>query len=354
LPGDAASNPDELGDVLANPGAVEVVARFHSFHGSTTRSQGLVSLNSHGEYLVRHAISGRRVHTTRLVIATASGREPIPLEPRAPLVTSGAISRRYVVWQTTSSETLDTDPWVLHYFDRRTRASGVLAVAGRVQGRVPPPVPGYTGPVIRGKHVYWTQVTAMVPRPRAAVFACVISNCSPTRVVAGAALPKAVGRNVYALQAARFGATGHPRIVSISNGYRVRPVADLPVSGTIVDIAATGHHYAFIRHHAGGDVVVLKDRRDATVFRLQAGPQGKLGNLQLTPAALAVAEVSGSADPPLGGYLLIRNTGQLYTLGNTSGLYNITAAGPYVSWQTKWPPTSNGVTGYGFVVARIR
>ena len=81
-------------------------------------------------------------------------------------------------------------------------------------------------------------------------------------------------------------------------------------------------------------------------------PEGAFASPAVTNRFVAWAESSGVAAADVGGYLYDTARDQLYSLGNTAGLYNITAKGDYVAWQDSTSPAVRPQDVVG-VVAQI-
>lgn len=285
------------------------------------------------------------VPQTTMMIVSPDGDEieiPTPSPERAQQAIGADINDRYVVWSESGATDLGVEPWVLYVYDRETRASRELARAPKIDGHVPPPPPGYTGPNLVGHRVFWAQVGGSFGRERVDIMGCDVRSCRPEVYIGKAAFPDAAGGELFAIRMADFTAdhAAQPMsVVRLSLGSRKEEVIHRTTLGEesgVGGLAASSRAVIWISRNLD-----VSDEATATILDTKSGRTDvvnqKHGEAFGYPIAtdrfVAWAEGSGTGPGKFGGYLFDLRTRKRWMIGNESGLYNIKGAGDVVSWQ---------------------
>jgi hypothetical protein len=264
-------------------------------------------------------------------------------------VLSADLNRQAVVWMESPSTELGVTPWVLYATDRRSGLTTRLSESGTVDGGAPPPVPGFTGPILSGETVYWAEVSGHVGAESVDIRACEVDQCTPRRVVRGAALPAVADDSLYFVGSGRYRgdqAASDYRLgrLDLSTGTK-EVVRELDLDGaTPTGLAAADDHVA-VTVDAGEDGWVdVFDVGAGTALRVETDPLGSFVYPKVTTKFAVWAEGNSGADSSVGGYLLHFDSGKVYSVGNTAGLYNIEADGDIVVWQESSGPRPQDIT----------
>ena len=86
------------------------------------------------------------------------------------------------------------------------------------------------------------------------------------------------------------------------------------------------------------------DLEAGTALRIETDPLGSFVYPDVTSSFAAWAEGNSGADSSVGGYLLHFDSGQVYSVGNTAGLYNLEADGDTIVWQESSGPRPQDIT----------
>ena len=264
-------------------------------------------------------------------------------------VLSADLDQQAVVWMESPSTELGVAPWVLYAADRRSGLTTRLSESGTVDGEAPPPVPGFTGPVLSGGTVYWAEVSGHVGAESVDIRACEVDQCTPRRVVRGAALPAVADGSLY------FAAGGRYRGDPAASDYRLcrldlgtgttDVVRELDLGGATPTGLAAADDHVVVTVDAGEDGWVdVFDLEAGTALRIETDPLGSFVYPKVTPDFAVWAEGNSGADSSVGGYLLHFDSGEVYSVGNTAGLYNLEADGDTIVWQESSGPRPQDIT----------
>lgn len=316
-------------------------------------SEGVRALGPNGEVLIGRSRFTETVDLQpyTLILRTA-GAEPgevvitPPVDGPTSQVASADVSKRYVVWKETTSTQLNVVPWQMYAYDRETEEVTLLAESPKLDdGELPPATPGYTGPVLAGERVYWPQVGGTARHTRSDVYACDIADCVPERVAASAAFPVSDGGVVHFVSGPAFNSkrAGERMSVqrvevdtgSVSTVYQKQLEPKAGIRGLAV---RDDRVFMIIGKRASADEAWIIDRSTDKEVVIRSTRSGGFGYPQLGDSFAAWAETSGTSPDQLGGYVYDVETGKVYAVGNTSGLYSVLARGSTLFWQESTTP----------------
>jgi hypothetical protein len=318
--------------------------------------QGTWPVLQKGERLVPRAVHGTEVLLSRqdrdgepagLVIKSTDGRPDQDVashEGSVDPVMAANFDEEHVAWMESSTVDLGVIPWVLYVADRSTGTVSRLAESPRIEGREPPGVPGYTGPVLIGDQVFWAQVGGTVGAEVVDIYQCDIDDCAPTVVVKEAAFPAVAGGRLYFVTGSRYSAAQ-----TAKGGYglgsfnpttnakrRVRPI-DTAGKDAPNGLAVGGDHAVITVTTAGSGHVEIVDLKTEDVVTVEPDGTGLFVYPKATSRFAAWADGNSGQDTVVGGYLYDYATGSLYAVGDTPGLYNIQADDNLLVWQETDP-----------------
>lgn len=326
--------------------------------GSQKASQSVVAMAADGTTVVARASISRTedpdsVSQVRLYVTDARGARgpmtPIPLGPERaePAQLVGAtVSHDWVVWMETPSTDLAIQPWVMYAYDRGTGETTKVTTSRTLADGTPALVsPGWTGPSLHGDMAVWAEVAAGGKAPRVDIVGCSVSHCVRRTLLRGAAYPAVSATTVYAVTAPgyRGESGGHGgrdfhdvaiKAYEFATG-KVRTVRRPDLKGattTITGLAAAGSTLAWTTSATGGLPHLTISRRQSEI-RITGTRGEQFAYPVATGSLIAWAEASGTSGANVGGYVFRFADHTIYSVGNTSGLYGIEAAGRHLSWQ---------------------
>lgn len=243
-----------------------------------------------------------------------------------------SINEHWLVW----TELRDTDAtvrrWTMYAYDRLKGSVQILMEAPLLDdGEAPPAPPGYSGHALAGNWVYWPQVTGRVGDVDSDLYRCSLSNCDETTTLVdtGAAFPKADGESVYYIKKSEdqvfdvwsTEAGDAPTLISSLDAKPNENLNGFAVSGQTLVVAYLGQ--------SGTRVWAREGENPGT--NIMSSENGALGYPVAGSGVFAWAESSGTSELEVGGFAWL--DGHLYTIGNASGLYAISAGGALLTWQ---------------------
>lgn len=355
------------------PNAYERLTLIPDERGGT--SQGLEAISPDGTLLLNvskpYDIEAplEKLHQTWIELAQTDSdhrqRIVAPAGPRPRQHVGSDLSDRFVVWMESAAMDLGVEPWVMFAYDRATGVTRELARAPKVDGRVPPPPPGYTDPVIAGDRVFWAQVGGEFGAETVDIMGCQIKRCQPRVTISGAAYPAAASGSLYAVRTARYqgfkdSKRATPAVVARLdlNSGQISPVKKIELDrhSHVDGLAASGAGIAWILNRQTSDtagishLTILESSGDETTIESSVG---EFDYPVMTNRFVAWAEASGNAPSGFGGYIFDLKTRKQSTIGNTMGLYGLEARGDIIAWQmSKSSSPKPGDTSY--VVARLK
>ena len=240
-----------------------------------------------------------------------------------------------VVWQETPSTDAGSLPFVMYAWSTSSGETVELSRSEQVDGADAPPVPGFTGPVLRGGVVIWSQVAgSSAGSQRTDVLGCQIEDCRPGVVRQDAAYPTGGPAGFAVL--ARGSQNGRVALVEIDGD--LEPVGEprqLPASvGTVTGFAGSEAGYVLLEAPRGEPTrAVLFESADDAEPRVVVGPPAGGFVYAVADLRLMAWGFAGAAQEPVGGYAFDRATGQLMSLGDTSSRYGVAVAQGRVAYQ---------------------
>lgn len=285
---------------------------------------------------------------------------PEPRRMRPQQTTRGALTGRWAVWTEEPDTELGVAPWVMYAYDREARTTIQVARAPKIDGHQPPAVPGYTGPTISGDRVFWAQAEGRVGAETANIYGCVIASCAPTRYATAAAYPVAVGDDLYVI--ARDAAAG-PK--DLWERMEIKRIDIETKEATVVEavefgpaespggLAVSERAVAWIVD-GRPDVMVIRDLTTGVTTTVESELEGSFGYPVATDRFVVWGESMGNSPANVGNYLYLLDERTLHSLGNTSGLYGVDAAGSYISWRDSTDPALPTVENIRVTLARIK
>jgi hypothetical protein len=226
----------------------------------------------------------------------------------------------------------------MYVYDRRSQRAWEIARAPQVNGKTPPPVPGYTGPAVVGERVYWAQVSQLPPRAAVDLYRCKITACTPELVAHSTAFPASSGRALYAVRADKFGpqGKGSEAIVKVSGGRRrAHVVTELdPATGKAISSLSASHgHLAWTELGPRASALTVVDYKGVFLKEI-AAPRGEsYGFVSAGNDFIVYSNFGGTGGASSYAYSLSRD--RIFTLGDTSGYYFVAAGPDAFAWQQK-------------------
>lgn len=305
--------------------------------------RGILAVDDDGEALIDTTVASKSrsdlLGTDALTIRRSNGRTVrVPTQDRSRhfQVIGASLTSRWVVWQESRSDALNASPWVMYAFDRKDASVRQLArAADLADGETPPPVPGYTAPVIAGDRAYWIAVSGTAADLHPNLYTCTLISCVPRIVAKDAAFVSTDGESAFALRydtATRKELRTFRVLESRGGTASIVAAVKVPQAGSAITGFATNSHDFAITTRGGRTRLWLIARGSERIRRVVVGDKGELfGYPVLTNRYVAWAESSGDSPRNFGGYMLL--DGRIALVGNTSGLYGLSGAGHYLSWQ---------------------
>lgn len=282
-----------------------------------------------------------------------------PPQRKPQQVTGADVSSRYVVWMETPSTQVSVQPWVLYAYDRRSGMTRQLARSPLIEGRKPPTVPGYTGPVLSGDRVFWAQVSGQGGAERVSVLGCAVDRCSPTVLAWSSAFPVATAEALYVIASPLYAGQKRYRDfqlqrIELDDGKTttLREV-QLEPGQAPTGLAADENHIAWTITDNRTDTINIQDLNTGELTVVKSDSHGLFGFPRMTGRFVVWAESSGVSPADVGGYLYDFDAQQLFSVGNTAGLYSVDGNGRYVVWQDSTSPAARP-EDVVHVVARLR
>lgn len=343
------------------PNALEVRAKLPLVEGDERAS--VLAVDEAGTVLRTRSPGDQSLELPKVELALRdpAGNETKFASPSGPAQVSGAaFNERYVVWMETPSTDLMTDPWVLYRYDRAEDSVQELAHAPRLGAAPPPPVPGYTGPVLAGDRVFWAQAGGTPKALTSDIMGCQVTDCSPQTVIPGAAYPTAADGKVYAIAHNRFtgGEVEAPQMtiqaVPSTQGGGVVEVKTVELTPTQFPngLAASDTGLVWlISDSADKDQAHVWYTDAETVLTVESELSGQFAYPIAADTYMAWAEGTGTADA---ANFLMDRSGALYSLGTTGSLYGLDGAGDIVVWREETKPGGGtDATNIEFTVAQL-
>ncbi|MBW9207384.1 hypothetical protein KV097_15685 [Mumia sp. zg.B17] len=334
-------------DALETPATILIVkADATSFDGEAAIKQGRIEVRPIG---VKGSVEK---------IASPPGRRPRQIN-------GSDLNTRYVVWTEIESVDLGVSPWVLFAYDRKTGMTRKLTEAPKVDGRTPPPPPGYTGPVVAGGRVFWAQVGGKFGAEAVDIWGCEIGNCLPKVVMRGAAFPAVTSTELYGVRSARYEGVRDSRRITSATISKVRFGGGEPAAVKQVPLGEQDTFTGFAASDAGLAWIVGRKKspeeqrmyltvtEDGNETTFGSSANGGFGYPVMTDRFVAWAETSGNAPGELGGYLYDLESKKLNSIGNTLGLYGIEGGGDLLGWQESETPQARP-EDIEYVIVRLR
>lgn len=255
---------------------------------------------------------------------------------------------RFVVWQESSSSQLASFPFSIWMYDRRTGKSERIHSSALIEGAEPPPVPGYTGPVLDGDSVVWAQISGTQSDPTVDILRCEIVDCQPEVTIPDAALPSVVNGTVYGVGFSEGrnsdvvvpgeappedASAGEVQFKEVRSGGAVTTTATIQVEGGPTGYVTNGRQAVLTGQRDGQAVALLIDDTDVT--EVAGSDRLKFGYPVVGSNFFAWAETSGSSNYAVAGYAWEPGASEVSTVGNATGLYAIEAASDYVLYQER-------------------
>jgi len=353
-----------MGEAVPITRHVTTLRRFRSLRNGTGYS--VLAVTASGDVVGRispNPLSQHRIETRVALISATSAPDAgptfsAPESSRPQQAFAADANNRFVVWMETPSAAMNVLPWTLYARDRSGHVHE-LATSAELDGQAPPPPPGHTGPVLAGDRVFWAQVSGRPGAERVDVYGCRVTNCRPRVFVKGAAFPAATREALYVIAAERFRAatsSAHLTVKRVDLGSgRVTEVARtrLGARQEPSGLGATEGHVAWVVAGEGTDILTILDRATGsrTIARSEKG--GGFGHPVVTTRLVTWAESSGVSTADVGGYAYDLQNEELYSVGNTAGLYSINAAGDVIAWQQSTAPAAR-LQDVVNVIGRVR
>ena len=343
--GDEESGEEEAAEVMA--GWVEVYALTPD--DAPSREPGAAPTQQSVGILVRSGEGGVR---TRQVVGEDVERDA-PQQVVAASYDAGT-----VVWQETPSTDVAELPFVLYAWSTDSGETVELARSPEVQGAPAPPVPGFTGPVLRAGTVLWSQVadTPQGQAQRTDVLGCEVEDCTPEVVQEDAAYPTAgpAGFAVLARGGGQGEATGNVSLVEIGPG--LEPVGDpRRLSADVTSVTGfAGSASGYVVLEAAPEQstrALLFDSADDDAPTTVVGPPAGGFVYAVAGERLVAWGFAGAAQEPVGGYAYDRETGDLLSLGDSSSRYGVAVAQGRVAFQVA-EETDDGLPGQRVALLR--
>ena len=260
------------------------------------------------------------------------------------------MNARTVVWMESASNDFGVAPWTLYARDRGTGQVRRLAGSSRVDGMVPPPVPGRTDPVLLKGWVYWAQVSGRMGAEKVDILGCQVKDCHARRVVKGAALPSAAGGHLYFVTGDRYRGRKHAaryQLRSWEPGSRrtdlLGQLATEP-NETPSGLSASGDQVAVTLTSALKGGIALYGLDGRKVVTVDSEPQGMFVTPHAIPGYAAWGDGNASGLSTGGGYVYDFTNRRVLSFGNMPGLNVIHADGALVVWQEGTGPRPDDVT----------
>ena len=249
-----------------------------------------------------------------------------------------------VVWQETPSTDVAELPFVLYAWSTDSGETTELARSADVRGAPAPPVAGFTGPVLRGGTVLWSQVVGGDGGDgggpdRTDVLACQVDECEPQVVQRDAAYPT-TGPEGFAVLARGIGEESTGSVSLIELGPDLQPVGEprpLPAAvDTVTGFAGSSSGYVVLETPAQQSTrALLFDSAGDQSPGVVVGPPAGGFVYAVAGERLAAWGFAGAADEPVGGYAYDRETGDLLSLGDSSSRYGVAVAEGRVAFQVE-------------------
>jgi len=329
--------------------------RLHEWKTGPDRRTPVVLAVGDGAHVVKHVAErdSATIPDEAMQVWMKGLTTVVPTQAKHGQILTAAIDPDRIVWQQSTSTDLMRQPWTMWSYDRATKDVTLVTRSPKLDdGTDTIAPPGWTAPVLSGDWVYWAQSGGSTSRLGTDIWRCRVTDCDPIKVLEGGAFPTTSGNAVYAVEWPywSFGsAAKDARVVRYDRAAEDwSEVATIPISEerheSPVGLAASEEVVAWIVtavDTSAGDTEASVSRSTLSIKSLTSGSISTIDGDQFSSPSAGEGFVAwalpGSGERSIGGWIYDLKSAQVYSVGNTLGLYNVLASGRTLVWQESAP-----------------